>query len=305
MTVEFGSQVKPIKGWDDFVTWLVENFGAMTVGSLFEIGQRGIVVYAADDPVVCAQIVKLEDDVLWLRLSDEMLGTPLLANHSAGLLPLDVWQREDTFEDCTEGFLFSADHRLVAEACASWFRDRRGYDVPDTLDCGYETVDRLPRNGQRKPPRPPRDQKMLEDCRGLAEQFLVGRFEDVRWVEKRLLAFSLEGNDFQVIVRRKKRLMNVVVELGLGWTDQLTAEACADLEGRVPPVAILAMEESVFLMVGFAVTETVLADLENSIELLSRIVRSVECRSTVRDLQNEEVQSFGEWRLDWGLFEDE
>jgi len=41
-------------------------------------------------------------------------------------------------------------------------------------------------------------------------------------------------------------------------------------------VAILAMEESVFLMVGFAVTRTVLADLENSIELLSSIVRSVE-----------------------------
>ena len=305
MTVEFGSQVRPVNGWEDFVTWLVESFGAMGVGSLFEVGQRDTVVYAADDPVVCAQIVKLEDGVLWIRLSDVVLGAPMIADHTTERLPLDVWQFDDAYPDCTGGFLFSADHWLVAESCASWFRDRRGVDMPEALGCEYEPVDRLPRRcGPRKSPRPPRDEE-LEDCRALAEQYALMRFEDVRWIDKRLLSFTVEGKLFRLVVRRKKRRMDVFVEFEPDWADQLTEMACADFEGRMQPVSMVVGEGLVFLRIGFEVTRTVRSDLENSIGLLASILRSVECCSTLADLQDEAVKTFGQWRLDWGLFSDE
>ena len=121
----FGDVVRPINGWFDMADWLIGNLDAMRVGCILELGPSDTFVTSNDQEVVCAQIQALHNGVFWLRLSEVVLDAPLLADFSTEGLPLDVWRYDDLFEDCTHGYVFSADKQMIAQACVTWFRNRQ------------------------------------------------------------------------------------------------------------------------------------------------------------------------------------
>lgn len=138
-------QVDP---WDSMDAWLVESFYDKPLGFIVELGPNSYIPDEAeeDDDVVCAQVVVLDDDVMMLRRSRTELGHLLLADYSSTGLRLDTWHHDDRFDDCTDGYLFTRDIRLVARTCVAWFRDNVGMDTSGDLGCSYRFADELPRH---------------------------------------------------------------------------------------------------------------------------------------------------------------
>jgi hypothetical protein len=129
-----------LEGWDGMSKWLAVSCGALDIGDVLSIGPGGHFVYEDDDGteiVPNAQLQKLHDDVVWLRLSTTFMGVPLLADLSSDGLELDKWRDGDLFDDCTDRFIVSANFQMLADACVSWFRDRQGLGI-DELGCHHD-----------------------------------------------------------------------------------------------------------------------------------------------------------------------
>ncbi|UYP17172.1 hypothetical protein OED52_10525 [Rhodococcus sp. Z13] len=132
--------------WDGMVEWLVESLTGRPTGFVLDVGPSDYAP-SEDDPddVVCAQVHVLDDGVLLLRRSRTELDQLLLADHSPAGLVLDHWHTDTFFPDCTDGYLFSRDVRLIAEACVAWFRMDPSIDTTEQLGCSYRFPDALPR----------------------------------------------------------------------------------------------------------------------------------------------------------------
>ncbi|OZC49406.1 hypothetical protein CH289_17275 [Rhodococcus sp. RS1C4] len=126
--------------------WLIESMYAKPVGLVVELGPSHYIADERDDAdMVCAQVVALSDGVMMLRRSRSELGHLLLADYSSAGLRLDEWQHDGHFDDCTDGYMFTKDIRLVARTCVAWFRIEAGIATPDEIDCSYRFPDKLPR----------------------------------------------------------------------------------------------------------------------------------------------------------------
>ncbi|WP_430335381.1 hypothetical protein [Rhodococcus sp. ACT016] len=132
--------------WAGMVDWLVESLTGQPVAFMLEMGPNGYRSQDEFDEIACAQITMLEDGVLMLRRSRSVLDQLILADYSVDRLSLDRWFFDDHFADCTDGYLFTRDVRLVADACVAWFRDEWGTRSTDDLGCDYRFPDELPRN---------------------------------------------------------------------------------------------------------------------------------------------------------------
>ncbi|WP_072804114.1 hypothetical protein [Rhodococcoides yunnanense] len=93
-----------------------------------------------------AQVIVLSDGVMMLRRSRSELGHLLLADYSSTGLRLDEWQHDGHFDDCTDGYLFTQDIRLVARTCIAWFRISGDIATTDNIGCSYRFADELPRH---------------------------------------------------------------------------------------------------------------------------------------------------------------
>ena len=133
----------PEVSWTGMVEWLTGSLVDQPVALIVEIGPNSYVSEDDDQEVVCAQIQVLADGVLMLRRSRVELGHLLLADYSTENLPLDIWQFDDHFEDCTDGYLFSRDVNLIANTCVAWFRDNWGTRSTSELGCSYRFPDEL------------------------------------------------------------------------------------------------------------------------------------------------------------------
>ena len=132
-------QTRPIDGWDDVIAWLIESFDALDVGDVLELGPSDHVLFEVDEGdeiVPTAQAQALRGGVVWLRLSTQVQGVPLLSSFSSKGIDLDVWHDGSMFEDCSDGYLASKDFAILAEACVTWFRDRQGFHYDD-LGCEH------------------------------------------------------------------------------------------------------------------------------------------------------------------------
>lgn len=133
--------------WDSLAAWMIESLYDKPVGFIVEVGPSDYVADSTDDaPVVCSQVVVLSDGVFMLRRSRTELGHPLLADYSSAGLPLDEWQNDGHFEDCTDGYLFTKDIHLVARSCIAWIRVNAGVNQTDNIGCSYRFSDELPRS---------------------------------------------------------------------------------------------------------------------------------------------------------------
>ncbi|WP_283347615.1 hypothetical protein [Rhodococcus sp. IEGM 1341] len=133
--------------WDSLAAWMIESLFDKPVGFIVEVGPSDYVADSTDDaPVVCSQVVVLSGGVLMLRRSRTELGHLLLADYSASGLPLDEWQNDGHFEDCTDGYLFTKDIRLVARSCIAWIRVNAGANTTGNIGCSYRFADELPRS---------------------------------------------------------------------------------------------------------------------------------------------------------------
>ncbi|MCL2536139.1 MAG: hypothetical protein FWE39_18410 [Nocardiaceae bacterium] len=128
------------------VDWLVESLTDQPVAFMLEMGPSGYRNSDEDDEVACAQIIVLGDGVLMLRRSRTVLDQLTLVDYSVDGLSLDRWFFDDHFADCTDGYLFTRDVRLVADACVAWFRDEWGTRSTEDLGCDYRFPDELPRH---------------------------------------------------------------------------------------------------------------------------------------------------------------
>ncbi|NCL72618.1 hypothetical protein [Rhodococcus sp. YH1] len=140
------TDVPEINTWDGMIDWLVESFTDKPTGLVIDLGPSGYVVPRDYDesPLVCAQVHVLADGVLMVRRSRTVLGRLRLDTHAAEGLELDRWFFDGHFDDCTEGYLFTCDVTLAADACVSWFRDSPDAPPLDELGCEYEFPDTLP-----------------------------------------------------------------------------------------------------------------------------------------------------------------
>ncbi|WP_235610117.1 hypothetical protein [Rhodococcoides fascians] len=133
--------------WDSLAAWMIESLFDKPVGFIVEVGPSDYVADSTDDaPVVCSQVVVLSDGVVMLRRSRTELGHLLLADYSSSGLPLDEWQNDGHFEDCTDGYLFTKDIRLVARSCIAWIRVNAGVNTTGNIGCSYRFADELPRS---------------------------------------------------------------------------------------------------------------------------------------------------------------
>ncbi|MDV7992146.1 hypothetical protein [Rhodococcus sp. IEGM 1374] len=133
--------------WDSLAAWMIESLYDKPVGFIVEVGPSDYVADSTDDaPVVCSQVVVLSDGVVMLRRSRTELGHLLLVGYSSAGLPLDEWQNDGHFEDCTDGYLFTKDIRLVARSCIAWIRVNAGVNETDNIGCTYRFADELPRS---------------------------------------------------------------------------------------------------------------------------------------------------------------
>ncbi|WP_261392986.1 hypothetical protein [Rhodococcus sp. BP22] len=133
--------------WDSLAAWMIESLYDKPVGFIVEVGPSDYVADSTDDaPVVCSQVVVLTDGVFMLRRSRTELGHLLLADYSSSGLPLDEWQNDGHFEDCTDGYLFTKDIRLVARSCIAWIRVNAGVNTTGNIGCSYRFADELPRS---------------------------------------------------------------------------------------------------------------------------------------------------------------
>ncbi|WP_235578945.1 MULTISPECIES: hypothetical protein [unclassified Rhodococcus (in: high G+C Gram-positive bacteria)] len=133
----------PVDAWDATANWLVESMIGNPVGLIVDLGPSNYDP-DVDDEVINAQLHKLDDGVVMVRRSRTVLEQRRLLDHSVDGLTLDTWHHDDLFDDCTDGYLFTADLRLAAQACTAWFRDHGGVDSLDHLGCSYSMPDTLP-----------------------------------------------------------------------------------------------------------------------------------------------------------------
>ena len=131
--------------WSDMTEWVVESVSDKPVGFVFDLGPRDYGPAEEEEGIeaVCAQVVILQDDVLMLRRSRIVLHRLNLGDHSVDDLPLEEWLDGEHFEDCTDGYFFTQDVDLVADAVTSWFRDCGLVSTPEDLGCSYEFPDSL------------------------------------------------------------------------------------------------------------------------------------------------------------------
>lgn len=129
-------QTWDIDGWDGMAEWLEVSCGELDVGDVLSIGPSDPVAFEVE-VVPNAQFQKLEGEVAWLRLSTTVMDTPLLSDLTSDGLLLDSWHPGNDFDDCTDGFIVSANLRLLADACVTWFRDRHGFEIED-LGCHHD-----------------------------------------------------------------------------------------------------------------------------------------------------------------------
>lgn len=136
----------PPISWEAMVAWLVDSLRDKPTAFVLDMGPNSYVDEGDDEEeeeVVCAQAQVLADGVLMLRRSRSVLGHLMIADYSVDGLELDRWHFDDRFADCTDGYLFSRDTRLVADACVTWFRDNWGAASTGDLGCEYRFPDVL------------------------------------------------------------------------------------------------------------------------------------------------------------------
>ncbi|MXP20661.1 hypothetical protein GIY30_04715 [Gordonia sp. HNM0687] len=131
--------------WPAMQRWLVESMGEMERAAVLDIGPAAAGADGEGD-VDCAQIRVLASQTYLVRLSTMVMAPPALVSDVVGHEALDTWFYDDTFADCTHGFLMSRSRRRVAEIVVTWFRDRCGFSVPDELGCAYQPSTTLPRS---------------------------------------------------------------------------------------------------------------------------------------------------------------
>ncbi|MFZ3391667.1 hypothetical protein TVH25_00190 [Rhodococcus sp. 7Tela_A2] len=141
-----------IATWEGMGDWLVTSFTDQPTGLIIDLGPNTYLVYDDEenesgddrDEVVCAQVHVLSSGVLMVRRSRTMLDRLRFDYHSVEELELDQWFFDDHFDDCTDGYMFTVNVGLAADACVSWFRDMRGAPVLDDIGCDYEYPATLP-----------------------------------------------------------------------------------------------------------------------------------------------------------------
>lgn len=129
--------------WPAMERWLVESMGEMGRAAVLDIGPAAVGVDDECD-VDCAQIQVLASRTYLVRLSTMIMSPPLLISDRVGRDTLDMWFYDETFDDCTHGFLMSRSRRRIAEIVVTWFRDRCGFSAPDELGCTYRASTALP-----------------------------------------------------------------------------------------------------------------------------------------------------------------
>ncbi|WP_328811411.1 hypothetical protein [Rhodococcus sp. NBC_00294] len=137
-------RVLPVDDSEGTAAWLMESMFDKPAGLIIELGPSD---YDPDDEgdVFNAQIHVLDDGVYMVRRSRAVLQRLRLVDHGVEGLELDHWHHDDHFDDCTDGYLFSRDTQLIANACVAWFRQNGVTDERSALGCSYEFVDELPR----------------------------------------------------------------------------------------------------------------------------------------------------------------
>lgn len=159
--------------WNGMRDWLIESLEDQPVGLEIGLGPKGVSVQfdtaavdleeldeefddessnsADTDPhgfvpteAVCAQIYVLDGGTYLVRRSRRALRSVRFVDYQPTEVPRNVWLHDDPFGDCTDGYLYSDDHRLVSDAAVAWFRDN--YDSPALADlaCYYEFAEQLP-----------------------------------------------------------------------------------------------------------------------------------------------------------------
>jgi len=150
--------VPEINTWEEFTAWLVTSFTGQPVGLIIDLGPSDYVEYFDDEEfeneeverVVCAQVHVLSEGVLMVRRSQTVLERLRLDDHAIAGLELDRWFFDDHFDDCTDGYVFTRDIALAADACTSWFRDVPGAPAFDEIGCDYEYPISLPRRDRAR-----------------------------------------------------------------------------------------------------------------------------------------------------------
>lgn len=143
------TDVQEITTWDGMIDWLVESFTDQPTGLIIDLGPSDYVHFDGDhdnvdEAVVCAQMHVLADGVLMVRRSRTVLDRLRFDSHAVDALDLDRWFFDDHFDDCTDGYLFTRDIALAAQACVSWFRDVPCAPTLEEIGCAYEFPDTLP-----------------------------------------------------------------------------------------------------------------------------------------------------------------
>jgi hypothetical protein len=131
----------PPLSWETTTAWLVDSLRDVPTAFVLDLGPRSYVAYDdEDEEVVCAQVQALADGVLMVRRSRRVLDRLLLGDYSVENLELDRWHFGGHFEDCTDGYLFTRDVRLIAEICVTWFGEN---PTTGEMGCSYEFPDVL------------------------------------------------------------------------------------------------------------------------------------------------------------------
>ncbi|MGB3698805.1 MAG: NADAR family protein [Gordonia sp. (in: high G+C Gram-positive bacteria)] len=168
--VDDGPSANPSSSWEEMREWLIESLEDQPIGLEIGLGPKdvhvrfetlGVDLKDLDDEssnvededlpefvpteAVCAQIYVLGKDTYLVRRSRRALRTIRFIDYEPTAVPMNTWLHDDPFDDCTDGYLYTGDRRLVAEAAVSWFRDN--YDSPALADlgCFYEFTEELPK----------------------------------------------------------------------------------------------------------------------------------------------------------------
>lgn len=134
-----------VSSWPEMADWLADSLAGKPVAFILELGPQSFINGESPDAVICAQVQVLDDGVLMLRRSRTVLGHLLLADYSSAGLPLDLWHNDGHFDDCTDGYIFSRDTRLIADIAVTWFRENWSSENagPKDLGCDYRFPDQL------------------------------------------------------------------------------------------------------------------------------------------------------------------
>lgn len=133
-----------IRRWCDSVDWIIDSLTDKPVGFIFELGPGDLDDFDDEDrDICCIQAQILEDDVVMLRRSRDLLRRLRLGSFSTAGVPIDRWLFNGHFEDCTDGYIFSRDRELLAGAIVAWFRDSCGIASPDAVGMSYRFPDTL------------------------------------------------------------------------------------------------------------------------------------------------------------------